>query len=149
MFEIAKTAGYASTPTTLFSFNGANGAYPEGSLLADQHGDLFGTTIGGGESGVGAVFEITGSGFSTHKTPSYSVIESHNSFLFAPNLGEQPTANFNVHNNTIDAPWSEFIQLAELPSQAHQDAANLPHDASDPMHDAAMLSAQLAHHFLV
>ena len=29
VFEIAKTAsGYASTPTTLVSFNGANGAYP-------------------------------------------------------------------------------------------------------------------------
>ena len=29
VFEIAKTgSGYASTPTTLVSFNGANGAYP-------------------------------------------------------------------------------------------------------------------------
>ena len=49
MFEIAKTAhGYASTPSTLVSFNGANGAYPEASLIADAHGDLFGTTEGGG-----------------------------------------------------------------------------------------------------
>ena len=45
VFEIAKTAGgYASTPTTLVSFNGANGAVPEGGLIADANGDLFGTT---------------------------------------------------------------------------------------------------------
>jgi hypothetical protein len=44
-FEIAKTDhGYASTPTTLVSFNGTNGAAPHGSLIADAHGDLFGTT---------------------------------------------------------------------------------------------------------
>ena len=45
VFEIAKTAtGYASTPTTLVSFNGANGANPHGGLIADANGDLFGTT---------------------------------------------------------------------------------------------------------
>ncbi len=45
VFEIAKTAhGYASTPTTLVSFNGTNGNLPEGSLIADAKGDLLGTT---------------------------------------------------------------------------------------------------------
>jgi uncharacterized repeat protein (TIGR03803 family) len=50
VFEIAKTAhGYASTPTTLVSFNGdADGAYPYSGLIADNHGDLFGTTSQGG-----------------------------------------------------------------------------------------------------
>src|SRR5262249_1120008 len=47
VFEIAKTAnGYASIPTTLVNFNGANGSMPSGSLIADAHGDLFGTTAG-------------------------------------------------------------------------------------------------------
>jgi hypothetical protein len=46
VYEIAKTAhGYANTPTTLVSFNGTNGGYPYGDgLIADHHGDLFGTT---------------------------------------------------------------------------------------------------------
>ena len=49
VFEIAKTAhGYASTPTTLVSFNGTNGADPHGSLIADANGDLFGTTASAG-----------------------------------------------------------------------------------------------------
>ena len=60
MFEIVKTAGgYASTPTTLVSFNGTNGETPFGSLIADSNGDLFGTTDGGGANGDGTVFEIT------------------------------------------------------------------------------------------
>jgi uncharacterized repeat protein (TIGR03803 family) len=66
VFEIAKTAtGYASTPTILVSFNGANGngANPLGSLIADANGDLFGTTANGGANGDGAVFEIADSGF--------------------------------------------------------------------------------------
>ena len=48
VFEIAKTAaGYAS-PITLHSFNGTDGAVPEGNLVADATGDLFGITISGG-----------------------------------------------------------------------------------------------------
>ena len=48
VFEIVKTAhGYASTPTTLVNFNDANGSEPT-SLIADAHGDLFGTTAFGG-----------------------------------------------------------------------------------------------------
>jgi uncharacterized repeat protein (TIGR03803 family) len=59
VFEIAKTKhGYASAPTPLVSFNGADGAYPNGSLVADAAGDLFGTTQKGGPDNYGTVFEI-------------------------------------------------------------------------------------------
>ena len=45
VFEIAKTsAGYASTPTVLASFNGADGTFQSAGLIADAAGDLFGTT---------------------------------------------------------------------------------------------------------
>jgi hypothetical protein len=64
VFEIAKTAsGYASAPTTLASFDYSNGGYPNGSLLADAAGDLFGTAGYGPSAGAGAVFEVTGSGY--------------------------------------------------------------------------------------
>jgi uncharacterized repeat protein (TIGR03803 family) len=59
VFEIAKTkGGYASAPTTLASFTGADGANPNGSLIADAAGDLFGTTSIGGALNLGTVFEI-------------------------------------------------------------------------------------------
>jgi uncharacterized repeat protein (TIGR03803 family) len=150
VFEIAKTAhGYASTPTTLVSFNGTNGANPHGSLIADAHGDLIGTTADGGANGDGTVFEITGSGFSTHKTPSCSVIESHDHFVFAPNLGEQTTTQFKVHNDTINPPQSEFADFAAFLDQAHEHGAHPPHDATDVTDHTATLAAQHAHHFLV
>ncbi|MBV8612935.1 MAG: hypothetical protein JOY66_04080, partial [Acetobacteraceae bacterium] len=60
VFEIAKTAsGYASAPTTLVGFNGANGLFPDAALTADANGDLFGTTVSGGPSDDGTVFELT------------------------------------------------------------------------------------------
>ena len=63
VFEIAKAgAGYASTPTTLFSFDGANGAGPVSGLIADAAGDLFGTTPSGGAYGYGTVFELVNNG---------------------------------------------------------------------------------------
>jgi hypothetical protein len=67
VFEIKKTStGYASTPTTLVSFDDADGSDPQGSLIADANGDLLGTTPGGrGAAANGTVFEITDSGFVT------------------------------------------------------------------------------------
>ncbi len=63
LFDIPSIDGsYASTPAT---FDGANGAYPDASLIADAAGDLFGTTAAGGANGEGTVFEIvkTGTGY--------------------------------------------------------------------------------------
>ena len=53
VFEIVKTSsGYASTPTTLVSFDNTNGALPFAGLIADANGNLFGTTLAGGASGL-------------------------------------------------------------------------------------------------
>jgi uncharacterized repeat protein (TIGR03803 family) len=72
VYEIVKTAhGYASSPTTLVSFNGADGRNPQGSLIADAHGDLFGTTAGpGGPHGFGTVFEIAKTAHGYASTPT-------------------------------------------------------------------------------
>jgi uncharacterized repeat protein (TIGR03803 family) len=102
VFEIAKTAsGYASTPTTLISFNGSNGANPFGSLIADAKGDLFGTTAYGGTYNDGTVFEIvkTASGYASTPTvlvsfnaddganPYCSLIADANGDLFGTTVG--------------------------------------------------------------
>ena len=70
VFEVAKTAGgYASTPTTLISFDGKAGAQPNGSLIFDAAGNLFGTAVSGGETGDGTVFEIAKTGGGHAKEP--------------------------------------------------------------------------------
>jgi uncharacterized repeat protein (TIGR03803 family) len=57
----------AQTFTTLFSFDGTDGAYPQdsvgvGGLVQGTSGDLYGTTAGGGAYGYGTVFEISTGG---------------------------------------------------------------------------------------
>ena len=48
VFELVNNGGGDYTPTTLFSFNGANGGTRIAGLIADAAGDLFGTTEPGG-----------------------------------------------------------------------------------------------------
>jgi uncharacterized repeat protein (TIGR03803 family) len=54
-FELVNNNG-TYTLNTLFNFSGNNGSLPYAGLIADAHGDLFGTT--GGEFDVGSVFEL-------------------------------------------------------------------------------------------
>ncbi len=49
--------------TTLVSFNGNNGAHPQTSLLRDDDGNFYGTTVNGGTNGGwGTVFKMTPDG---------------------------------------------------------------------------------------
>jgi uncharacterized repeat protein (TIGR03803 family) len=60
VWELAKGS---STITTLASFGGSNGAHPASGVTIDAGGNLYGTTVSGGASGVGTVWEIAkGSG---------------------------------------------------------------------------------------
>jgi uncharacterized repeat protein (TIGR03803 family) len=45
--------------TTLYSFSGADGIYPVGSLLEGQDGDFYGVTYAGGTYGVGSIFKLS------------------------------------------------------------------------------------------
>jgi len=44
--------------TVLFKFNGKDEAHPSAGLILDAAGNLFGTTVNGGASGDGSVFEF-------------------------------------------------------------------------------------------
>ncbi len=56
VFKIA--AGPDSSIITLVSFDGHNGISPRGPLVIDANGNLFGTTVGGGASNKGTIFEV-------------------------------------------------------------------------------------------
>ena len=59
VFEVTDTNGvYASTPTVLATFDGADGRNPSGRLVMDAAGDLFGATYYGGADDDGVVFEL-------------------------------------------------------------------------------------------
>lgn len=65
---LANTSAGATSYTVLYSFgaHGGDGAFPEGPLIFDSKGNLYGTTLEGGAScplsktlGCGAVFELS------------------------------------------------------------------------------------------
>ena len=89
--------------------------------------------------------------FITHPPPPANiVVVSHDTFVFARNLGENTIATSNVqHNDIIDPPKSEFADLAALLAQSHQDGTHPAHDVTDIMHIAAALTAPHAHDFLL
>ena len=61
----------SGTITTLASFNGSNGSDPLAGLLLDSSGNLYGTTMHGGASGDGTVFELSnGPSFAVSGFPS-------------------------------------------------------------------------------
>ncbi|CAD6549711.1 hypothetical protein LMG27952_04885 [Paraburkholderia hiiakae] len=76
VFELKSTGAgtYASNLTTLYSFHGgsSDGGMPNGDLVIDNAGNLFGTTWiggpGGGGLGYGAVFELKSTGAGTYAT---------------------------------------------------------------------------------
>lgn len=71
VFEIPKTSdGYASTPTLLAGFNGADGKIPQGGLVLDGAGNLIGAAAYGGTHNWGA--------------KSRSTTSSSPSLLFSP-----------------------------------------------------------------
>lgn len=57
----------AGTYSVLYSFGGApaDGAQPQGSLIMDNAGNIYGTTEGGGASGQGTVFKMSATGTET------------------------------------------------------------------------------------
>jgi hypothetical protein len=88
VFEIVKTSsGYASTPTTLVSFDGDNGGDPNGSMIADANGDLFGTTEEGGVNAGGNVFEIvkTPTGYASSPTTLVNVTGANGALIVDSN----------------------------------------------------------------
>jgi uncharacterized repeat protein (TIGR03803 family) len=49
----------AQTESTVFSFTVSDAFWPQGGLVADSLGNLYGTTKGGGTYGVGTVYELS------------------------------------------------------------------------------------------
>ncbi|HET6180331.1 MAG TPA: choice-of-anchor tandem repeat GloVer-containing protein [Candidatus Sulfotelmatobacter sp.] len=60
IFELKppSTPGGAWTKVTLWNFNGSNGSSPEGKVVLDAAGNLYGTTFQGGSHNFGVVFEL-------------------------------------------------------------------------------------------
>jgi uncharacterized repeat protein (TIGR03803 family) len=71
-YKLTRSAGKWQF-TTLYAFKGTpDCGSPYGGLIADRHGNLYGTTYYGGANGLGCVFELTGTGGSYNERVLYS-----------------------------------------------------------------------------
>jgi hypothetical protein len=81
----------------LWSFNGTDGSHPNGGLIFDGAGNLYGMTSEGGSAGSGVAFELTGI------TPATKTVlsASPNTFTYGQDvtLTAVVTANFGVPPN--------------------------------------------------
>jgi len=85
VFEVAHNG---NTITTLASFTGSNGLFPNGGLVEDSSGNLFGTTEAGGADNLGTVFEVV------HNTNTITTLAS-----FTGSNGETPYATLVEDNS--------------------------------------------------
>lgn len=92
---IVALSAHGLTTTAIYNFTGgSDGGFPQAGLIADAHGDLYGTTYGGGSAGLGTVFKL-----SPGKSGTESVLWSFQ----GGNDGANPTAGL-----TFDASGDLF-----------------------------------------
>ncbi len=59
VFKLSPEADGSWTESVLYRFHGLDGNSPNAPVLLDQYGDLLGTTISGGTTGGGTVYQLT------------------------------------------------------------------------------------------
>ena len=102
VFELTKS-GSTWTQSVIYSFLGAansDGAYPYAGLVMDSSGNLFGTTLQGGPSSQGTVFELSKSGSTWKETVLHSFQDVGGSDGFYPYAALVFDAAGNLYGTT-------------------------------------------------
>jgi len=87
VFEVAAISHAVST---LASFSHSDGAYPQGGLVADGSGNLYGTTAQGGANNDGTVFEVA---FGSHTLSTLATFSGSNGSFPRANLVADDSGN--------------------------------------------------------
>ena len=106
VFEVSPNSGGVSTETVLYNFgNGHDGIGPNGGLIRDATGNLYGTTYNGGQgggfcqgSGCGTVFELSPSGGGWTETVLHSFNSSDG---YGPEAGVVMDAAGNLYGTAV------------------------------------------------
>ena len=121
----------APTLTTLVTFDGTNGAVPNGPLTLDAAGDLYGTTYGtgSGTTGLGTVFELAAAAtaITTRATLNATVGDR-------PETGVTLDANGNLIGTTSEGGSQNVGTVYEVAagSMTATDQANFADGGPDP-----------------
>ena len=120
VFEVPynATTGYSATPTTLVSFNSADGAYPVASLIVDANGNLFGTTSLGGASTWGTVFEVPYNATTGYSATPTTLVNFNYLNGGTPVAGLTADASGNLFGTTYGGGASDAGTVFEVPYNA-------------------------------
>jgi uncharacterized repeat protein (TIGR03803 family) len=111
------------TVTVLHNFaGGIDGSNPQGSLIRDKAGNLYGTTTAGGASGIGTVFKVTGkketvlynfAGGTDGADPQAGLAMDTAGNLYGTTAAGGASGNGTVFRlappKTLGAPWTESV----------------------------------------
>ncbi len=106
VFELAEGS---HTITPLASFDGTNGSNPNGSLIVVSSGNLYGTTVAGGASGDGTVFELPKG---SHTITALASFTGSNGMY--PHAGLVMDSSGNLYGATIEGGASGDGTVFEL-----------------------------------
>ena len=110
VFELAKS-GSTYTLNTLATFSGFSS--PSGTLISDSNGDLFGTTIIGGASNNGSVYELLKSG-SSYVFSNLLSFSSNNGSEDGPEGGLVTDSNGDFFGTTVSGGTANEGTVFEL-----------------------------------
>jgi uncharacterized repeat protein (TIGR03803 family) len=111
---LAPTAKAAPTLTTLATFNGTNGAYPEAGLILDGAGNMYGTTYGtygGAPPGDGTVFKVPAGGGAVTTLATFNGSNGAN-----PCAGLIADAEGNLYGTTYYGGASGYGTVFKVPA---------------------------------
>jgi uncharacterized repeat protein (TIGR03803 family) len=99
VFELQRRSGGHWTEAVIYNFQGgADGAAPAANLIFDSAGNLYGTTIGGGKSLDGTVFQLTPSGGDWMETVIHSFTDKDGAY---PVAGLTLDHSGNLYGTTV------------------------------------------------
>jgi uncharacterized repeat protein (TIGR03803 family) len=102
IFELSPQPGGGWAFTTIYGFTGGDGALPNGDLVVDHMGNLFGTTANSGKRGDGTAFELSppsgnGNNWSLVTIRSFDALRAGGA---APSAGLVMNAEGNLYGTT-------------------------------------------------
>lgn len=156
VFELSPNAHRAWKHRALFKFNGTNGAGPEGGLVFDSTGNLFGTTQVGGKFNIGTVFKLSPEGNGTWKHTTLLAFDIQNGSF--PTAGLIFDAAGNLYGNAQDGgfgvgivyrlspkdngTWKETTLLTFNDENGSQPVGDLLLDAAGNLYGSAYLAGK-------
>jgi uncharacterized repeat protein (TIGR03803 family) len=122
VFELSPNGDGSWSETVLHAFNGEDGANPRGRLVWDSRGNLYGTTVSGGDvdgTGLGVVFRLSPASDGKWKeTVLHRFTFSDGSLPYAGLIIDSAGNLYGTTSRGGSARWGTVFELSPAPNGA-------------------------------